>query len=263
MKKVLVAVAAHADDAELNAGGCMAKWAASGGRVHIVMATNNCSGFLIPASGDESAKRRADPAETTRVRHLEQESAAALIQAQVHYLGYNQRHYWNGRREISIGYEPEEPAPPGIAGNPQILIASNESVPIERMAALLESLQPDLVLTQTPLDVDPEHHAVAALVWQAFRLCEPLRRVPLRFWSPSSGSPGGMADPGYDHIDDISSHYPEKLALCNCHASQMTKRRLAIVAQRAAYWGRRIGVAYAEPFRSAHWQSENMDSPAP
>jgi LmbE family N-acetylglucosaminyl deacetylase len=253
MKKVLVAVAAHADDAELNAGGLMAKWATGGGQVHVVMTTNNCSGFLIPENGDESAKRRFGPAETSRVRNREQDAAAARIGAEVHYLGYNQRHYWNGEREISIGYEPAGPAPEGIAGHPEILIASTEPEHVGRMAGLLERLQPDLVLTQPPLDIDPEHHAVAALVWQAFRLRPTLRRAPLRFWSPSTGSPGGMIDPSYDMIEDISGFFEAKLALCNCHASQMTARRREIVTNRAAAWGRRIGVRYAEPFRTAHW----------
>ena len=262
MSDVLVAVCAHADDAELNAGGTMAKWAAAGGRVHIVMVTNNCSGFLIPENGDEAMKRRLGPAETTGLRHREQDAAAALIGANVHYLGYNQRHYWNGSREVDIDYNGAENPPEGIAGHPQILIACNLAAHIKRVADLLASLKPTLVLTQTPLDVDPEHHAVASLVWQAFVARPELQKVPLRFWTPSSGSPGGLLDPHYDHIEDISAFFDRKVALCACHASQMTQRRRDIVQRRAAYWGQAIGVAYAEPFRTAHWAEEAPQHPA-
>lgn len=251
--RVLVAVGAHADDVEINAGGTIAKWAGAGGRVHIVMATNNCSGPIIPPDGNEAAMRRLGPAETSRVRHQEQEKAAALLGATTHYLGYFQRHYWDGRREVSIGYGTDSPAPEGLSQSLPILIACNERGPIERLGDLLSSLQPDLVLTQTPDDRDPEHHAVAAMVWEAFLWRPALQRVPLRFWTPSTASPGGLFDPQYDHIEDISAVYDRKLELCACHASQMTERRNAIVARRAAYWGRRLGVAYGEPFRTAHW----------
>lgn len=249
----LVAVSAHADDAELNAGGTLAKWVAAGGRVHIVMATNNCSGPLIPPHGAEADMRRLGPLEANRIRHREQEAAAALLGARVHYLDYYQRHYWDGRRVVSIGYEGGATLPDDLPRTRPILIACNERDQVERAASTITALQPDIVLTQTPSDRDPEHHAVATLVWEAFRITPDLQRIPLRFWTPSTASPGGLFDPHYDHIEDISRFYDRKLALCACHASQMTARRNDIVARRAAYWGRRSGVAFAEPFRTAHW----------
>lgn len=253
MANVLVTVCAHADDAEINAGGTMAKWAVAGGRVHIVMVTNNCSGPVIPAGGPEQAIRRLGPAETHRIRHQEQEEAATLLGATVHYLNYWQRHYWNGTHEVSIGYGPAEPLPPGLPAGLPILIACNEPEHIDRMGSLLASLQPDLVLTQIPSDRDPEHHAVATMVWEAFSRRTELRHIPLRFWSPSTASPGGLFDPHYDHIEDISGFFDTKLRLCACHASQMTAHRNGVVARRAAYWGKQAGVAFGEPFRSAHW----------
>lgn len=252
-KKVLIAIAAHADDAEINAGGLLAKWAAAGGQIHILMATNNCSGPMIPDSGDEHAKRRLGPLETHCIRHREQDAAAALLSAKMHYLNYYQRHYWNGREEVHEGYTYSDPLPEGLPHTLPILIACNEPDHMDRLAAMIGDLKPDLVLTQTPADRDPEHHAVAAMVWESFLRNPELQRVPLRFWSSSTASPGGLLDPHYDHIEDISDTYGRKLELCACHASQMTARRYDVVTRRAAYWGRRIGVAYAEPFRSAHW----------
>ena len=91
------------------------------------------------------------------------------------------------------------------------------------------------------------------MVWEAFQMHPSLQRVPLRFWSSSTASPGGLFDPHYDHIEDIRNYFARKLELCACHKSQMTTRRNDIVARRAAYWGHRIGKAAAEPFRTAHW----------
>ncbi|HPD15361.1 MAG TPA: PIG-L family deacetylase [Planctomycetota bacterium] len=262
-KPTLVAVAAHADDAELNAGGALAKWSDQGGAIHILMATDNCSGSIIPPNGDEAAARRLPPAETMAIRRREQEAAAALLGAQVHYLDYPQRHYWDGHRAVSIGYG-HVPAPvsatlsatPHSATRgpqlPPLIIAFQQPEHVARLADLLAALEPDLVLTQTPLDLDPEHHAVASMVWQAFqRRKADLAHATLRFWTPGSSCQGGLLDPGYDWIEDISEHYERKLALCRCHASQMTALRLDMVARRAAQWGRRIGVRYAEPFKSA------------
>lgn len=249
----LVAICAHADDAELNAGGTLARWAATGGAIHIVMMTNNCSGLMIPDGGNEAAKCRLSPLETSAIRHREQEAAAALLGARVHYLDYGPRHYWDGRRRICLGYDDVKPHPEGTARQPPILVAFEDPAHVERLATLIASLAPRLVLTQTPDDRDPEHHAVAAMVWQAFRLRPGLQLAPLRFWAPSTASPGGLFDPQYDHIENITGFFDRKLELCACHASQMTARRREIVTRRALYWGRRIGVAHAEPFRSAHW----------
>lgn len=260
--KTLVAVSAHADDAELNAGGTLAKWAAAGGAVHVVMVTNNCSGSMIPPGGDERAARRLPPDETMAIRRREQEAAAALLGAKVHYLDYPQRHYWDGSQAITISYGAiPHPVPnsaiPHSASRirqlPPLVIAFQQPEHVARLADLLASLRPDLVLTQTPIDLDPEHHAVASMAWQAFRLgLRALRGATLRFWTPGSSCQDGLLDPGYDHVEDISDHFEAKLALCRCHASQMTRLRLDMVERRAAQWGQRLGVRYAEPFRTAN-----------
>ena len=257
--QTLVAVAAHADDAELNAGGTLAKWSAEGGGVHIVMATDNCSGSIVPPSGDERAARRLPPLETMAIRRREQRAAAALLGAVVHHLDYPQRHYWDGSKPISIGYG-AVPVPPSASPRPSIadphvpplVIAFQQAEHVARLADLLVSLKPHIVLTQTPIDLDPEHHAVASMVWQAFqRRRAELARATLRFWTPGSSCQDGLLDPGYDHVEDISDHYQRKLALCRCHASQMTGTRLDMVARRATLWGGKIGVRYAEPFKTA------------
>ena len=257
---MLVAVAAHADDAELNAGGFMAKWRARGGSVHVVMMTNNCAGLVIPPGKPESERRWLSPHAMTALRMREQNASARRLGAKVHYMNYCQRQYWNGREVVWIGHGPSPKPPKDVAGFIQILVAMNQAPEIEKVSKLLAGLKPDLVLTQAPFDVDPEHHAVSVLAWQAFSRTRALKGVPLRYWTPSTASPGGTFDPQYDHIEDISDYYDEKLALCRCHASQMTVRRLEIVATRAAYWGRKIKVKYAEPFRRAHWRTGGVRS---
>jgi len=244
--KTLVAISAHADDVELNAGGTVAKWAAGGGDVHVIMMTDNCSGL------------RFDPDKTMAIRHREQEAAAALYEGKVHYMNYSQRRYWDEKRsrQVNIGYEHELPVAAAIKDDLPLVIAAGENKEIEALARRLLDLKPDLVLTQTPVDLDPEHHAVAAMVWGAFRRHqEELADVALRFWMPGSSAEDGMMDPHYDHFEDISDFFDRKLELCACHASQMSEPRWNMVKQRAAFFGKKIGVQYCEPFTTATRQT--------
>jgi LmbE family N-acetylglucosaminyl deacetylase len=242
MAQTLVAIPAHADDVELNAGGTVAKWAANGGEVHVIMMTDNCSGLKL------------DPVKTTAKRHEEQEAATALYGGKVHYRNYSQRHYWDEKtnRRINEGYEHDLPAPPGIKGHLPLLIAVGELDHIESLGELILSLTPNLVITQTPLDLNPEHHAVASMVWNVFQLHkEELADVPLWFWTPGTTCQDGMIDPRYDHLEDISDFFEKKLELCAAHASQMNETRWNMVRKRAEYFGSKIGVRYAEPFNIA------------
>lgn len=250
MRRVLVAVASHADDVELNAGGFVSRWVRSGGLVQIVMVTNNCSGEFIPENGDESKLYRLPPAQCTAFRHREQEAAAALIGAKVHYLDYCQRHFYNGERVVRLDFADVE-SPEGIAGHPPLLTAFQQPAHIARMADVLAMFRPDLVLTQTPIDLDPEHHATASLVWSAMHSRPALRDVDLWYWAPGTTCLGGILDPGYDHIEDVSDYWDDKLRYCAAHRSQMTKLRWEAVTQRGQAFGRRIGVKWAEPFKSA------------
>jgi len=250
---LLVAVAAHADDAELNAGGLMAKWVARGGRVAIVMTTNNCSGECLPPGGDERRLIRLLPEKMTAFRHREQAAAAALLGADVHHLGWPQRHYWNGRRVVSLDHRTRPTAPRGVEGTP-LVIAFRQPAAVRRMGDLLVALRPSRVVTQIPTDLDPEHHATACLVWQAFAARRrALGRATLQFWEPGSSCVGGLFDPGFDCIEDISEHYATKRRLLNAHRSQMIRRRWKMVRDRARRWGRRLGVRYAEAFKTAHF----------
>ena len=248
--KTLVAVAAHADDVELHAGGFVARWVAGGGKVHIVMMTNNCSGELIPASGDEAQLYRLPAVQCTALRHREQQAAAELMGAKLHHMGYCQRHYFNGERVVRLDFAGGD-VPEGIAGHPPLLIAFQQPEHIAKLSDVLVTLKPDLILTQTPIDLDPEHHAVASMVWSAMESRTELVNTELWFWAPGTTCLSGVLDPGYDRIEDITPYWEQKLKFCAAHASQMTKLRWQAITERATEYGRRIGVRWAEPFKTA------------
>lgn len=254
MSKILVVIPAHADDADLNAGGTMVKWAAEGGQVHVIMTTDNCSGAVIPAGGDMKDAVRWGPVETSARRFEEQEAACRLYGGTLHRLDYSQRHCWDpsSGQELVVHYEPQAPAPAFVKDHLPLIIAADGSEHARKLGSLLVSLQPDLILTQSPLDLDSEHHATAAMVWKAQRLMQDrLGEVPLRFWMPGSTCQDGLVPMHYDSFEDISEHFERKLELCACHASQMSAVRWDMVKERAAFYGRQHGVRYAEPFMTA------------
>ncbi len=257
--KVLVAVAAHADDVEFNAGGFVARWVAEGGSVHIVMVTNNCLGDMIVQGGGPNDRKSLPPAETTEVRHQEQDKAAQMIGATVHHLGYRQRGYWDGEKVVTLAFDYDAPAPEAMKEQPPLVIAYRKADHVQRLADLLISLKPDLVLTQTMLDIDTEHHAVASFTWTAIVRNREQLPMPLWFWSPGTSCRCAMMDPHYEHIEDISAFYQQKLALCGAHYCQMTQGRYEMIEARARYWGERIGVEYAEAFKEAHFPVELTD----
>ncbi len=254
--KTLVAIAAHADDFELNAAGYASRWRRDGGQVAIIMMTNNCSGGLLPTDGKPGLAYRLPPEkwppdQTTAIRHREQAAAADRLGAKLIHLDYCQRHYWNGSRQVTVGFEMAEPPPTGVAGKLPLIQAFRDRQEIQKLIDLLLSLDVGEVLTQTVIDLDPEHHMVAAMAWQAFMLEPRLHGVPLRFWSPGSSAPDGLFDPEYDRIIDITDTYDAKVELCHLHASQMTPDRLRMIRDHAEHWGAKIGVRYAEPYKTA------------
>jgi hypothetical protein len=60
MPDVVLALAPHPDDAEIYCGGTLAKLAAEGATVHIVVATDGSKGSFIEESGDLAALRGRD-----------------------------------------------------------------------------------------------------------------------------------------------------------------------------------------------------------
>jgi len=248
----LVAIGAHADDIELHAGGVAASAAALGWPVHFVMSTNNMSGDLVVQSGDGTQVEHRDPDATREVRHGEQQAAADVIGAKLHLLDYPQRHYWSDGKRVSLTFsDVEHHTMPASSDKPPLIIAAQNKQAIERLGRLLTELQPTMLLTHTVTDFDPEHHATASLVYQAFRKVR--QELPddatLLFWAPGTTSRAGMLRQSYDCILPFDeAAYEQKMQMLNCHASQMTSRRLEMAERRARLWGAEIEAPFAETF---------------
>ena len=97
--------------------------------------------------------------------------------------------------------------------------------------------------------IKPEHRSTCNLVFLAFK--EAAKEVELGSlygWGPSSG--GEIINIIPDTLVDISDYLDMKYEAFLKHRSQATQLRKAMIKDRASWWGKKIGVKYAEAFRT-------------
>jgi LmbE family N-acetylglucosaminyl deacetylase len=231
-----LAIGAHPDDVELQAGGTLAGWAARGVHVELACFTAGEKGSADPA---------ADPAELGRLRRAEAGAAARALGAAgpVHFLG-------------------------AVDGELEVTMAMRLAV-----ARLVRTVRPDVVVGHDPWRrwlLHPDHRAAGLLTVDGVVAArDPLYRVPTG--APPRGSPdpsGELAAEGLaahrphtvllfgtdapDELVDVTATIDAKLASLAAHASQIgdpadTERR---VRTWNAAIGAEAGLAYAEAFHT-------------
>lgn len=217
-----LAVYAHPDDPEVSCGGTLARWAAEGAEVHLVIANLGEKGSADPATRpDELAERRA----------AEVERAARVLGVRgVEFLGYP-----DGELDNTLELRARlvrlirQTAPEAVVGPDPTAVFFGDSYVNHRDHrelgwALLDSLVP----AASPLyfaDTEPAHQASLVLL-------------------------SGTLEP--DAWVDISPVLDRKVDAVSCHESRLAGDPAlvrSLLEQRAADEGRRAGVAFAEGFR--------------
>ena len=223
-----LAIGAHPDDIEFGAGGTLAKWAAAGTRVTMLVVTDGSKGSWDPS---------ADPATLAQRRRAEQEEAAARLGA---------------ADVLSAGHVDGE---------------LEHSMALRRqMCRFIRTVRAEVVLSHDPwqrYQLHPDHRAtgmgvidgvVAArdhLFFPELDL-EPHRPRALLLWSAEEPN----------HWEDVSATLGAKVAALLCHASQSITTmggagddpaaRTAFeekITTRAAEAGAPAGLDAAEAFR--------------
>jgi LmbE family N-acetylglucosaminyl deacetylase len=246
-----LALGAHPDDVELQAGGTLAAWAGQGVHVELACFTAGEKGSPDPA---------ADPDALAAVRRAEAQAAAAVLGAAgVHFLG-------------------------AVDGELEVTMALRLAV-----ARLVRTVRPDVVLGHDPWRrwlLHPDHRAAGLLTVDGVVAArDPLYRVPtgapLRKSFPtnrgtSSGFPGpprpdtsgepaaegpaahrphtvllfGTDTP--DELVEVTATIDAKLDSLRAHASQIADH--ADLERRVRTWnaaiGAEVGLQYAEAFHT-------------
>ncbi len=224
MSRTLVAFHAHPDDEALLTAGTMARAAAEGHRVVLVLATDGGAGLAAQewTSDGRLGTRRLDEA---------RRSAEALGVARVEWLGY---------ADSGSGPEPE----PDLPGRSRFCRAPLEQA-AERLAAVLRTERADVLLSYDPNGGygHRDHvrvHEVAAraaeiagtprvleatvprdTLVRAIRLLSRVYRFPAEF-EPTSFDRAFSARSEITHRIDVRRHAAAKRAAMRAHASQAT-----------------------------------------
>ncbi len=136
-----------------------------------------------------------------------------------------------------------------------------------RVVELLRAVQPDIVLTSSPVDYLCDHEVTSALVRDACFAApapnyttdsEPLARIPhLYFMDAVSGADRDGRPILPDFVVDITTTFTTKWGMLACHASQRDWLRvqhgidnyMLVMERWAKACGARAGFAYGEGFR--------------
>ena len=212
-----LALGAHPDDVELQAGGTLAAWAGRGVHVELACFTAGEKGSSDPA---------ADPAALAAVRRAEaQAAAAALGAAGVHFLG-------------------------AVDGELEVTLALRLAV-----ARLVRTVRPDVVLGHDPWRrwlLHPDHRAAGLLTVDGVVAARDTLYAPkgLAAHRPHTVLLFGTDAP--DELVEVTATIDAKLVALRAHASQIPDH--ADLERRVRTWnaaiGAEAGLAYAEAFHT-------------
>ncbi|MCD9021551.1 PIG-L deacetylase family protein [Cohnella silvisoli] len=217
----VLAIGAHPDDVEALCGGTLAKCAARGDEVTIMIATNGNVGS--PTLSRE---------EIAEIRKKEAEASAALIGADLIWLGFDDEFLFHDRST--------------------------------RLAFInaIRRANPDFMFVHGPNDYHPDHRicgeiAIDCRIPVTVPLIEteypPMEKIPHVFIMDNIGSIGFEPEVYVDITETIET----RGQMLKCHASQDIWLKhvygmdyIEFLARPAAMRGMAIGVKYAEVFRS-------------
>ena len=222
MRRRILVITAHPDDADIHAGGSIARWLDAGDEVHSVILTRGDKGHDDPSM---------TPDRVAALREAEQRTAAEILGApRLTFLGYVDGELtWAG---------------PALA---------------EELTRLIRTERPDVVVTHDPFtgapgyrqfQLHPDHRAVGAAVIDAVYFRAP---GPLHYPAQAAAGllPHGAAEILLmmgDHLDhgvDISATFERKVRAVRAHRSQFARHPDLEGFLRG--WAERVGEAFRLP----------------
>ena len=114
---------------------------------------------------------------------------------------------------------------------------------VKAVAAWLDEVKPDIVVTHWPFDTHPNHHAVSSLVWQCYQRPAGWN---LYFFEVMTGRQTLGFHP--DLYLDIGPVVATKKGACFCHKSQQPEGFWAVHEEMHQRRGAECGVRFAEAY---------------
>jgi LmbE family N-acetylglucosaminyl deacetylase len=195
------------------------------------------------------------PAEAQEIRWNEARRAAEILGVPIVPLEFQENSYYDGARRVYLGEDGFDSQ--SLPGRESLILAPYLRHCIEDVAHLLSEYAPEIVITHSIADADPEHSAAAHLTYSAFRAA--MRKAGLRelWFTCRVGSPDDVLFLEPDVLIDITTCYALKTEALLAHFTRPRHEDwdprvpLERVRKTDVYWGRVAGVEVAEPFRTA------------
>lgn len=229
---IALGIGAHPDDVEFGCGATLAKWAAAGCEVHILVLTDGSKG-----SWDE----RQDRQSLVAMREDEQRSAASALGASgVHFLRLVDGELLSGLGERA------------------------------RVCEVIREVRPEVVLGHDPWKryrLHPDHRHAGFLTLDGIVAARDPHFFPEQPFAPHRPERVLLFEAEViDHVEDVDEHLRAKIAALLCHRSQWRstmhihddpEREVAefesLIRERAEAAGESRGVSAAEPFKRIDW----------
>jgi LmbE family N-acetylglucosaminyl deacetylase len=257
MNKTVIAFAAHHDDIELRAGGTIAKFVRDGYRVIYVVAIDSVFSMNECPNGTELSELSGD--DILAIRENECSRGAEILGTEKPiFLHFKPSYYWTYETRTSLRpnfNSHEKHIIDGMKqykGNYFCLEAATQEACVNEIMDFIEGFNPEIVLTQNANDFHLEHYSTAALVFKACQRLAVERQSKLSLYGWEMGSGGRIMPFFADRIIDISDTFTVKKEALKSFQSQILPENMDVfqrgVEASARFWGKKIGVEYAEPF---------------
>ena len=224
MKKKILAICPHADDIELNFASTLIKYRKEYDyTIGYIMTTDNASGGVSFIDQDGNLQTTTPPA--AQMQPIRQSEANTAAQEAFHteaiHLNYPQRHYTNTQGDtVELRY-----GVPGWCSGaesvPSILTAYEDQAAVEHLRDIILDFDPEVIITMTYSDTNPEHVCTGLLALRAFRAAQKEDLdATLPHAMPPAPFPIGAYYNGGDTFVDTTGYYDDKIRAICYHRSQ-------------------------------------------
>jgi len=236
MKKSIVVFAAHTADAELGAGGTMAKFVKQGYRVLVVIVTTSVSEPVIEPLPDSLT-----PRELAELREQEAYQAAQIIGHELEFLRINERFFTHGGKRYYVDFR-ENPPPVELPGTGWFgSVSPDASAFAQKVQEILMREEPEFILTHPVTDSCYEHYLVADIMTPTYRWSlqrEGASIGKLLAWEADQDNRTFQMP--ITGIEDITEFREIKHEALRKHASRVDKSMLDLATARETHWGRTL-----------------------
>ena len=241
MKKCIVVFAAYTADAELGAGGTLARFVQQGYRALVVVVTTSVAEPVVALLPDGNAPESLTPAELSELREQEAHAAAQVIGHELEFLRINERFFVHEGKRYCVDFR-EGPPPVKLPGTGWFGSGSPEAQAFaKRVQEILMREEPEFVLTHPVTDACYEHYLVADIVAPAYRSVLQRQETGVgRLLAWEAAQDNRTFQMPISGIEDITEFREVKHEALRKHASRIDQTMIAQTTARETHWGRTL-----------------------